>query len=351
MSTSLLHIANTFFEWECEADPHVDLYQAFHKHPVYLQLQFLPLLYANPGEEIVCSDLPEEEYIARCPMRLRDLRANFSGAMIETWGASQIVQKWAAAKGIVYKMPPYEVVKQINAKDFTLEMTSRLPSATLVRDETEAKRWLELQTGPCVFKSCFGVSGRGHLHAEPGETSWEKILTFLKREWQADRPVVAEPWVQRVLDFSTQWKIAPSGDIAFIGATLMGNDARGGYLWSRSGSEAQLFSAYRSFVDDQKVIAESLLRHVSQLGYFGEVGLDAMLFRQGDRVALHPVVEMNARKTMGWVCATFQQKQFPTQVVQLEYTTEKTGLLPHTLVTRSAKKIHFERNLQMHVYN
>ncbi len=57
-----LHIANTFFEWELSSESNCSLYEAFHQHPVYLQLQFLPLLYASKMDALVVSDLPSAEY-------------------------------------------------------------------------------------------------------------------------------------------------------------------------------------------------------------------------------------------------------------------------------------------------
>jgi predicted ATP-grasp superfamily ATP-dependent carboligase len=66
------------------------------------------------------------------------------------------------------------------------------------------------------------------------------------------------------------------------------------------------------------------------LGYFGNVGIDAMLY--GSPVTLHPIVEINARKTMGWVALEVQKRHFPNQTLTLSYAKNSAeGWLPSSL--------------------
>ena len=53
---SILHLCNTFFEWELSGQLPTTLERAFAKNPIFLQLQFLPLIYANPDEGILVTE-------------------------------------------------------------------------------------------------------------------------------------------------------------------------------------------------------------------------------------------------------------------------------------------------------
>ena len=81
-------------------------------------------------------------------------------------------------------------------------------------------------------------------------------------------------------------------------------------------------------------------------GYFGPVGLDAMLYRMpGSSAALlHPIVEINARKTMGWVALHYQKTHHPDQIVAMHYSPAENGVLPTHL---PCTNLRFSRNLDL----
>ena len=51
----------------------------------------------------------------------------------------------------------------------------------------------------------------------------------LDKAFNEGHPLIGEPWVKRLLDFSTQWVISKTGAITYLGATLMENKSRGQY--------------------------------------------------------------------------------------------------------------------------
>jgi hypothetical protein len=68
------------------------------------------------------------------------------------------------------------------------------------------------------------------------------------------------------------------------------------------------------FLQDHCKKAIPLLGKIAEVGYFGHVGIDAMLYTLPEdphTLHLHPVVEINARKTMGWAALAFQRRYFP----------------------------------------
>jgi hypothetical protein len=357
-----LHIANTFFEWELETQPKMSLREAFLQHPIFLQLQFLPIVYANPKDGLLFSDLPDQEYWSflnsykiPTPSHFTFEHKDFhSTHEIESWGPSQLISEWAESRQLIYSIPDWKIVKEINSKRFSFENSPKLPNATLLTRESEAKHWLNSFHGTKVLKTCFGVSGKGHLLIEEGSTPWDRIQQFLQKEWQKNFPVIAEPWVNRILDFSTQWYIKKNRQMIYLGSTICHNNPRGQYQYNEVGEEKELFYPYFSYLSEHRQKIKSLLATIASKGFFGNLGIDAMLYTLPDDpevILLQPVVEMNARKTMGWAALVFQKHYFPEKRIRFSYTNGREGYLPNSLVLKNGKRISFARNLMIEVYN
>lgn len=350
----MLHIANTFFEWELEKDQKCSLVEGFHQHPIFRQLQFLPALYAGQGEGFVVSDLPEEGYWDTLKQRgifppkaflLTDL---LPFTEIESWGASRLVAEFAAKHNLTYHMPDWEVVRKVNSKQFSFSLGPKLPHATLLGNETQAKHWLQSFEGNKVLKTCYGVSGKGHLiinHTTP----WERIVRFLKLEWDRHLPVIAEPWVQRILDFSTQWLIGRDKTIGYVGATLCENNERGEYRFNTVGDEKTLFGIHFPFLQEHLKFVGPVLAHIAELGFFGNIGIDAMLYNTDP--ILHPIVEINARKTMGWAALMMRKRYYPNSTVRFSFVPGTEGLLPKATVSQKGEIHPFKRNLVVYTGN
>ena len=342
-----LHIANTFFEWELETEPNCSLAEGFHQHAIFCQLQFLPALYASVEDGLLVSDLPEESYWSVLqqknfsPPKVCTLSDDSFSPFteIESWGASRLIAEFADKHQLTYRMPDWEVVKKVNSKQFSFEYSPKLSHATLLYNEADAKQWLGAFPGTKVFKTCYGVSGKGHLIID-NQTSWERITRFLRAQWGKKLPVIAEPWVQRLLDFSTQWTIDPHKSITYIGATLCENNERGEYRFNTVGNEQTLFSEHFSFLQEHLRIVRPILSKIADLGYFGNIGIDAMIYSLSNIPTLHAIVEINARKTMGWVALMMQKKYPPESILRFCYSPEIGDYLPQT-----AGKFSFKRNL------
>ena len=168
----------------------------------------------------------------------------------------------------------------------------------------------------------------------------------LIKEWNKGLPVIGEPWVKRTLDFSTQWHIGKDRQVTYIGSTICDNDARGQYRFNLVGDETTLFTTHLPFLTTHKQTVENVLQKIAQLDFFGNVGVDAMLYTlNSDVIQLHPVVEINARKTMGWAALRFQRHYYPNDIVRFAYSTGHAGFLPESVVSKQGKKVLFPRNL------
>lgn len=359
-----LHIVNTTFEWELTQLSVPSLQQSLEMNDIYLQLQFLPFLYAAEEDGVLVTHEPPQEFwtslknlgIHPPKLHLISHPGKLPYEKLKSWGAARSVAAWAQKHSIPYDIPPWEVICKVNSKEFSFIQSPKLPNATLVYSAEEAKAWLANQKATVVFKSCYGVSGKGHLFIDPVHAyNPERIEQFFRQEWKAGRPVLAEPWVSRVLDFSTQWEISKKGKIEYLGATVCENDAKGRYRHNRVGNAVAFFGINFGYLEEHQEIARTVLKKMAALGYYGNLGIDAMIYQEHsipNKILLHPIVEINARKTMGWVALKTHQRHFPDRILSLNYTNAdetQNSYLPRTLVKTDGSIVAFPKQLSLEV--
>ncbi len=305
---SRLHICNTFFEKELEASAKKNLADWMRLHPIVMQLQFLPLLYADPNDHILVSDLPENPDPRLCLIDHPPPKG-----LIEHWGPSLSIKAWAEKHNLPYTIPDWATVQTINSKIFSFTSSPKLPGAAIMNSQEEIKAWIQTTPNPKVLKTPFGTAGSGHSLNPDTERAYKV-------------PIIGEPWVERIIDFSTQWL-----DGECIGTTIFENEANGTYKGTFQGVvepwalEQHLQTAY------------PIVQNIKAQGYSGNIGIDAFIYLWRGEKRLHPIVEINARKTMSWAALQIPKKQ-------LSYTRSTQGLLPSSLTVKN-KTIYFQRNI------
>lgn len=254
-------------------------------HPVVKQLQFLPLLYAEPNDRILVSDLPDNPDPRLC--LIDDPPKELS---IEHWGPSLAIAAWAKKHGIPYSIPDWELVRKVNSKVFSFSESPKLPGAQLLNTQAEIEEWINNTSGPKVLKTPFGTAGNGHkFFKEPLKTNVKPLYIC---------PIIAEPWVERVMDFSTQWK-----DGTLLGVTIFENEPNGTYKGTYVGKVEPWA------LEEHLTVAKPLIEKIVRMGYLGNIGVDAFVYMREGKQHVHPVVEINARKTMSWVALQLPEKR------------------------------------------
>jgi hypothetical protein len=356
--TQIVHVANTNVEFEFAGAYLSNLEESLSQHPLCLQLQFLPLLYAQSDDIVAVTHLPKREYIAnlqqRWPYKLPQLVhlqevKPFLEKECLSWGPSRQVQTWTMARRMHYAIPQdWQVVSLVNSKAFSLRYTP-LSEGALLYDEQELLDWLQKVKGPKVLKTCFGLSGQGNRQINENIPS-PRILTFCRKEWQQGRPIIGEPWLDRLLDFSTQWLIHPHRNIEWIGATRFETDSHGTYQGTLAGTEEILFASLEIFLNEHRRIAQKALADIAAMGFFGHVGIDALLYRnaQTGSICLYPLVEINGRQTMSLVALRMQKLLCPNHVLRLRFLQNLSlpfSLLPDAITNSKGKTVIFQRRL------
>jgi hypothetical protein len=161
-----------------------------------------------------------------------------------------------------------------------------------------------------VLKSPWGTSGRRNMRLLPHEPS-EKQRTWMKRVIDGQGALVIEPHFDRVLDLSYQFRVELDGGLTglgltrtmtdesgrfrgvFVGRALEGLEAQTRDFFFRGGEESDWIERALHAVAERCAVA------CAELGYQGPAGIDAMIVRDGQRLLLRPLVELNVRRTMG----------------------------------------------------
>jgi hypothetical protein len=317
----LLHIANTNFEDELRDGN-------WSENHIRLQLEFLPTLFATEDDAVIVTSLPLQDYLSRVPLKQKDDDLN---GKVESWGPSKTLQSWCQAKKLSYDIPDLGIVREVNSKAFSFQMSPKLKSSALLFTHDDITTWALSFDGPKVLKSCFGVSGRGHLHF-PWEDS--RLKSFTEKE---GFPLIGEPWLHRKLDFSTQWLIKDN-NVIYLGPTICVSDKRGKHVGNLAGH------LNIPFLEEHIVCAKPILHQMREMGYFGHVGIDAFI---DENDSLHPIVEINARKTMGFVTLKIQQDRFIKETVSVSYLSGigPDNHLPNEVIRGDGTVIRFKRKL------
>ncbi|MCK6500728.1 MAG: hypothetical protein L6Q38_14725, partial [Nitrospira sp.] len=174
-----------------------------------------------------------------------------------------------------------------------------------------------------VVKEAFGLAGHNAVRL------WEPEMLPHQQQWirsaiATGNPVVVEPWMERVTDFSVQYEMTETG-LRLVGFSGLVNDRRGQFLanWAApdfsrrppshvatclatSGEGAhrltELFETLRGFLETR----------LQRVGFLGPVGIDAFVYRTPDgRCRLKPVVEINPRYTMGRLSLELMKRVCP----------------------------------------
>lgn len=301
------------------------------------QMELLPLLFAEKEDYIWVSSQPEPAYIKKikhsfldAPKIITDLQQAPKSSSLITWGGSKKGKEIADQYGLKYPFPKIEIIQKVHSKIFSFHHTEKLPSSQLCDSEKSLLKAIQSHTKDFVVKKAFGCASRGM------ELNPKTIKSWMKKEL-ITRPLIVEPWIDRVLDFSTQWYIDSDQTICYLGACRMINSPKGQYIGTFVGDLSLIFRKEILFLESHKQSAEKFLRKVAEEGYFGYVGVDAFIYEDHGVKKLHPILEINCRMTMSLVALKVLKKYFFNQTIYLHFTNQN-GLLPHKIHHHTCKK-------------
>ncbi len=168
---------------------------------------------------------------------------------------------------------------------------------------------VRVTTSAHVWKAPLGTAGRGLRRPDtPGAEEWGR------RVLEEQGALVVEPWLDRVIDLSLQFDVAADGGVRAGAWGRFLTDGRGRYRGAVVGLSLDDQPApVRRLLSEQgarlSAMADHLGRAMALEGFTGPAGLDALVYRTPDGgLALKPLVELNARNTMGRVARALERR-------------------------------------------
>lgn len=290
---------------------------------------------AETGDAVCLPVLPPVEFLTAFQRQFEvsltcvesPLRTAAIGAAVERkfqpWGWSDAARRVATQIGAKIDAPSSEAVRLANSRRVSVEIerelgldltgsrvVNELADVELAVAANARRTECSSDTLRWVIKAEFGMSARervvgcGTALPEPTRRWIEKRLE--KGEW-----LIFEPWLDRVAEFGIMMSIhrssaAKSADaqIELLAVTELLTDSTGRYVGSQclpnGGFEQAL--PHGEFIANAVTEVQRFARGIAQLGYFGPLGIDVMLYRNHlGELTGRPIQDVNARYTMGFI--------------------------------------------------
>jgi hypothetical protein len=154
-----------------------------------------------------------------------------------------------------------------------------------------------------ICKARWTAAGRDRARGT-GATVVGELRTRIGRMLERFGPLVFEPWLDRIADLGVCGEIA--GDTITVAEPhQLRSDARGGFLG------ITLDPVDRALAEPLQAVAHAAAAHVARAGYRGPFAIDAFVYRDPQHPAthhLHPLCELNARYTFGWIARALARR-------------------------------------------
>jgi hypothetical protein len=152
-----------------------------------------------------------------------------------------------------------------------------------------------------VIKSPFGFAARDRVLGR-GPVLEAPQARWAERRFEKGETLIFQPWLEVIREYGIVMEISPDGACEIQGISDLQTNGAGtgkGYILGRAPSPHRLTELER--------IARLVGERIFQEGYYGPVGIDALEHARG----LHPLLEINARYTMGFIALAIERSLKP----------------------------------------
>ncbi|MGJ8673879.1 DUF455 family protein [Rubritalea sp.] len=302
-------------------------------------LDMVPLAWARRDDVLILRKEPSREHLRNIrawgfPMpecvavtNTKDLKERRIGGM-RPWAwqqkASDVLEPYSSNMNanVSQKWRAHSESKWMSKRmGFELEQQLGEPVGEWCTTLDEVEDYLQRASGDVLLKAAYSNAGRGHCRLLDGK--WTKSAQgWLRRVLKEHGAVLAEPWLDRVLDFSAQYEVAASGEIKLVGMTRVLNDELGRFRgslvlpkWAQGldeGLSTFLFRDSRAHTFYKYEMPGILKELLAGSNYVGALGVDSMVHKDTNGTyVFRPVVEVNVRHTMGRVAVELLKKTAP----------------------------------------
>ncbi|MDO0912062.1 ATP-grasp domain-containing protein [Streptomyces sp. DT2A-34] len=237
------------------------------------------------------------------PRLLEHLRGLDDGhTFLAPLGISPDEERLSEVTGLPLSGPSAAVCRHVNGKIFSRELVddtglTRVPGAVCrTYEELEEAIAAHLGEGSrVVVKESLGVSGRGMVVLDGRRRADQLLRMLARRGRQAPVSLVVEEWIDKRSDLNYQFTVDRDGATRFetVKTALTQDGVHRGHRFPPDLRPDE--------VEDLRSASAVIGKRLADEGYYGLVGVDAMLGTDG---TLYPCLEINARFNM----ATYQNR-------------------------------------------
>lgn len=232
------------------------------------------------------------------------------------------LEKAGVSRSVMPTDESLQAIRRLSCRTFAAEILKQLTAAnslyvgeaTAVRSMEELKtlllRYKSTEQVVAVLKEPWSSSGRGVRYVK-------RQLSEAQQNWARNvicrqGALMIEPLYNKVADFGMEFESTPQG-ISYRGLSVF-STINGAYVGNILASEEEKAETLRRFtnhlteIDDLKaIICKTLSPHLQNI-YNGPFGVDMMIVETNGGTRLHPMVEINLRRTMGHVAISLYER-------------------------------------------
>jgi hypothetical protein len=230
------------------------------------------------------------------------------------WGWTESAVAAGQKAGAVVLQPvPFAIVARVNSKLWSHALETELGWAQ--PGATTAATFEELREA--VARACPGANDKWVIKSPYGFAARERVLgrgpsldgpqaKWSERRLWSGETLIFQPWLEVIREYGIVMEISPDGAYRIQGISDLQTNGAGtgrGYMLGRKPPANRMSELERIAA----VVSERLFKE----GYFGPVGIDALEHAGG----LHPLLEINARYTMGFVALAVERTLKPAKPI------------------------------------
>jgi hypothetical protein len=326
MRPSRAHYTNTEFDLSLRARPARLERPALARQVRELSAQ--ALLGAEEGDAaLLCTDVPEAylSYLDECGVTLPRLirHPELDPALqLRPFGWSAEAMELNRRQRQPVDHPALETIRRINGHAFSAaleqELTPDAPRAVVI-DSLEALE--SLPAGDWVAKGEHGNAGLANRRMNPGALS-DDDRRFIDGLLAEDDVVILEPWLDRERDWSVVFEVPFDAGRFGVHETACTRDGALVGAFFEPGGPRETPSG------ELRWMMERVARRLEQEGYFGPVCVDAFSWRDGERLRLRPLVDLNGRRAMSDGARRLWRRLAPQRTAYYRFFNRKKLSLP-----------------------
>lgn len=281
------------------------------------------LLYEAPWTDALVNEARGRAVELVSPRAAASGRTPQAARLFTPWGWTRTAAEEGTRAGANVRPQDFELVARVNSKLWShaleVELGWALPGARVVNTPEELS---EAAACACpgaeekwVVKSPYGFAARERVLGRGPRVEGAQAAWAFKRLARGE-PLIFQPWLAVVREYGVVVEVVADGAHQLLGVSDLQTNGAGtgvGYVLGRAPEPRRM----KELEETAAVVCERLRAE----GYRGPAGFDALEHAGG----LHPLLEVNARYTMGFVALAVERELRPAEPTFWDTKTEAFG--------------------------